>query len=485
MSDNKSFFKTGIIYMIGQIFSKLISFIFIPIYTRELGKVGYGKLALADTVMDFISTFLIISIFSGYIRFYREYTDENRNRLKNTAINFAIIMSILDIILLLLFGKKLSGVILGFKDAYRVLVLIVVRSLISQFITLLMCDYNLNYKANKTVIINTVMLAMNVALSIVLVVIKKLGIIGVYEGYVYSSGIILIYLIIINIKNYKFEFDIKMLKNMLKFSGGLIPEGMSGNILTLADRYFLKGYRGLGETGIYSIGYKFGGLIDPIFINPFKSIFTPYKFEIFNDKNAELKINEMFEKYHFIGLFLVLIIAVYSKFILIIFTTHEYIQAYRFIPIILISYFTYGKAEFYGLGIQIKNKTYINGIVMLCGGMVNIILNILLIPRYGMLGAAIATLMSYMVINFLYLKISNKISNIRYKLKQIYKLYIWVILLYFCYYMISWFDINIIFEFLIGVFICIIYIYIGIKLEFIYINDIYELIFKVKLKARR
>ncbi|MDB1935841.1 oligosaccharide flippase family protein, partial [Clostridium tertium] len=84
MSNSGKFLKVGIIYTIGQLLSKAVSFIMIPIYTRELGTSGFGQLSLVDTAMNFISTFLILSIYSGYIRFYREYEDDKRNRLRNT-----------------------------------------------------------------------------------------------------------------------------------------------------------------------------------------------------------------------------------------------------------------------------------------------------------------------------------------------------------------------------------------------------------------
>ncbi|KGM97503.1 hypothetical protein Z968_03000 [Clostridium novyi A str. 4552] len=482
MGKEKSFFKIGLIYTIGQVLSKAISFILLPIYTRQLGSYGYGQLALVDAVMDCISTFLIINIYSGYIRFYKEYDDKDKKLLKNTAINFSIILAIIDIIFFVIFGKSISNLVFKFDNSYKILMLVVIRSLITQFITLFMCDYSLNYDAMITVITNTIMLVMNLGLSIWLVVIKQQGILGVYRGYIYSNSIILIFLAFTNIKSYKFELDKTMLKKMFTFGVGLIPCNISGTILTMADRYFLAGYKSFNQTGIYSIGYKFGMLINPLFIDPFRSIFTPYKFDIWKNNDAQEKFNEMFKKYHVIGCFIMLFISVYSKFAIKVFTTSEYVDAYKLIPLVLLSYLLYGKSCFYNLGIQITNRTYLDGFIMLCGGVVNIILNIILIPKNGMYGAALATVLSYVIMNILYLKISLPMYHIKYNFKIIFKLYFVTLSLYGIYYLTSVLNLNIVIEFLVETILIIMYVIIIIKIKIIDKQEVYFYLNKIKYK---
>lgn len=484
MSQNKSLVKLGIIYAIGQVLSKALSFILLPIYTRELGAIGYGQLALADTVLDFIEVFIICSIYSGYCRFYREYNEGERRKLKNTAINFALLLAFFDIILILIIGRPLANLIFHFDNPYKVLILVVLRSIIGQFVALLMCDYMLNYKAAITVTTNLLNLIMNMCLSIFFVVWLKQGIIGIYKGYIYSNLIILIYLIIINNKSYRIEFDKNMFKNMFKFSSGLLACNISATILTLSDRYFLAGYRNYSEAGIYSIGYKFGMLIDPLFISPFKSIFTPFKFETCKDKDAEEKFIDMFNKYHFLGLFILLCISIYSRVTIDMFTTKEFINAYKIVPLILFSYFVYGENEFYTLGIQIRNKTYLTSVIMLIGGVLNIILNIILIPSYGMYGAAIATVISYVTINLINMIFSNKLYKVKYNFVNLFKLYFITFLLYLIYYICSLYNKKIIFEVFYNIVIMFLYVHLCLFFKIINIKQIKEYKNKIFCKLK-
>lgn len=446
MKGNNKFLKIGIIYTIGQLLTKAMSFVMIPIYTKELGVIGFGQLSIVDAVMNFISSFLIISIYSGYIRFYRDYEEEKRNKLRNTAITFALIMAIINIVLSITVGKYISKYIFDFENSYSIFILLIFRSLLAQFITLLMCDYNLNYNAQKTVLISFVQMIFDLIFVSYFVVWGNKGITGIYLGYICSSLIILVSLVVKQIKRIKVEFDKDMFKDMFKFSFGLIPCNLSATVLDLADRYFLSGYKGFTQTGIYSMGYKVGMLIDPVFISPFKSIFTTFKFQMWNEKDGKKRMNEMFINYHLLGCLIIILLTVGSELIILVLSNREYLGAVNLIPLILFSYFLYGENEFFSLGIQVRNKTYITSIIMLIGGSVNIILNMIFIPKFGMYGAAFATLLSYIVINKINIFVSKKYYEVKYDLKKSY------------------------FIDFVGIFICLLYIFTGKYITNIYIK---------------
>jgi O-antigen/teichoic acid export membrane protein len=480
MSNENKFARLGIIYAIGQILSKAISFILLPIYVKQLGMVGFGQLALVDAVFDFIASFTILGVYSGYIRFYRDYKEEQRERLKNTALSFAVVMGILNITLVLTLGKFFSSVIFNFDASYYILVLVVVRSLISQLVILMMCDYGLNFKARINVTLNLANLLLNLVFTLFLVVLNKRGIIGIYEGYIISNLLMFAYLMKVKGLKYRFEIDRDMLKNMLKFSAGFIPSCIASTVLTLSDRYFLNSYRNLGETGIYSVGYKFGMLIQPLFVSPFRQIFTPYKLQIWNEKDSEEKFNTMFINYHVIGCFVLLGICIYSKAMITILSTADSIVAYKIVPLVAIAYFLYGMSIFYSLGIEFKNKTYLDGFVMMGAGAINIILNIVLIPSQGMYGAALSTAISYIAMNIIYYKFSRPLYYVRYKLINIFKVYFITTILYLIYYLLSIYDMSIIVEMLVGVILLLGYIACCLWLKLIKKEDLSKYLRHIK-----
>ncbi|MFL0246144.1 lipopolysaccharide biosynthesis protein [Candidatus Clostridium stratigraminis] len=480
MVDDNRFARLGILYAIGQVVSKGISFVLLPIYIKQLGMIGFGQLSLVDAVLDFIASFTILGIYSGYIRFYRDYNEEQRLSLKNTALSFALLISMLNIILSLTLGKYVSSFIFNFNNSYYILLLVVARSIISQLVILLMCDYGLNFKARINVTLNLVNLLLNLVFTFALVVYKKRGIIGIYEGYILSNLIMFIYLMKVKDSKFKFEVDKDMLRNMLKFSVGLIPSCIAATILTLSDRYFLKGFRDITATGIYSVGYKFGMLIEPLFVSPFKQIFTPYKFSIWKDKDSQDKFNSFYFKYHFIGCFIALAICIYSKTMIMLLSSKDSIIAYKVVPLIVMAYFFYGKASFYSMGIQIKNKTYYDGFIMLSAGAINLILNLILIPKLGMYGAAVSTTISYLVMNCIYVRFSLPLYYIKFEGKKVYKIYFMTFVLYSIYYVISILNIFILFEIIIGAVLLTSYIICSVHFNLISLNELTNYLVKIK-----
>ena len=470
--NSKKLLKTSLVYAAGQILIQAINLLLLPIYTNKLGVIEYGKISTITAFTGFISSFLILSIQSGLCRFYKDEVD--KNKIVNTALNFAYLISGVMLILVCILGKPFSKIIFGFGDSYKILCIVIITSMVSQIIGIYTSKYIMEYKALKVCIIQVSQISLQFIIIIYLVIYMNIGLMGVLYGQLLASFTVLIILTLIEARNYKFEMDKLLLKNMTTFSLGLLPVNLSGWILTLSDRYFIKHYNGFGDTGVYNLGYQFGMLINPLFITPFLSSFTAYKFEIYKNENAKEEFKSLFRKYNVIGCFIMLGIAIYSKFGIMVFANNDFANAYKVVPLILYSYFLYGKTGYYALGFQIENKTYKIGMYMGYAALLNIILNFFLVPEGGMIGAAIATIISYFLLNLIFIKSSNKYYKIDLDIKFQSKVQIVTLVLYGAYYLISVRNISILKEFIINIFIMIIYLYLLIKIKCIDKNFIFN-----------
>ncbi|GAB6168178.1 oligosaccharide flippase family protein [Clostridium carnis] len=429
--------KVTVIYAIGQILNKLISFLLVPLYTYKLGTEGFGQLSLVDMIYSLVGIFVILGIGSGYIRYYNEY-DKEREKLKNTAITFALIVMVAIFIINLFLAPFYSHTLLKIDNAYYIMLLIILRASVEQFSYLLLINYSMTFQATKVVKFELIKLVLNLLFVIYYVAFRDQEILGMYKGYVISNFIVLIILLKQYYKKIRFEIDKKMLRKMFKYSVQLLPSGVAAVILNLADRYVLEYFVGLSITGVYSLGYKFGILIDPVFVTPFKKAFTPFKYEVWNKDDANEKLNIWYEKYHILGISIILLIAIFSKSMVMLFSSNDFIDAYKIVPLILISYFIYGKSEFFSLGIYVKNKVYYDPYIMISGGILNIVLNILLIPKLNMYGATLATILSYMFINICFKYLSNKVCEFKFKTTlKIMKCYFISIFIYIIYYFLT------------------------------------------------
>ena len=317
-----NFFKIGIWYSIGQLLIKGVAFLLIPLYSRYLGTEVYGQLALVDIVYNFIGMFIIFSIYSGYIRFYNE--DKNYNGFA-TVFNFSLISIFIQGIIIFVFGKYFSYSLLKMGNSYFILILIFIRGSLEQIISLLESDYSMKYQVKKLILLKFIITTINLLSIIYLVVIKEETIIGIYLGYIIGNLLVLFYIIYDNKEKIKLVFDYEFFKKCFKFSSGLLLGSISYLILAAIDRYFLKEYRSFSDVGIYSMGYKFASLIEIFFIASFKKIFTPFKFQEYQNEDFEYKLNKFFDYYNILGIIIFLLIAVNIKLVLYIFSTKQFI----------------------------------------------------------------------------------------------------------------------------------------------------------------
>lgn len=475
MVDNsKKLFKTSLIYSGGQILIQGVNFLLLSLYTNKLGTVEYGKISTIVAFSGFISSFLILSIQSGLCRFFKE--EEDKSNIINTALNFAYLFSLSLFIIILIVGIPLSHIVFGFGDSFKILYITTITTIFTQIISIYISKYGMEYKALLVSTISLFQVILQLLIIIYLVLIKNIGLMGALYGQLGGSTATLIFLTIKEKKNYKLIINKVLLKKMLVFSIGLLPVNLAGWILTLSDRCFIKYFNGFGETGIYSLGYQFGMLINPIFITPFLNSFTAYKFEIYKDAKAKEKLRDLFRKYTIIGCFIMLGIGIYSRFGIKIFNNKELDSAYKIVPLIIYSYFLYGKTGYYALGFQIENKTYKIGLYMMLAAIINIFLNFFLVPLGGMIGAAASTLISYFILNVVLLKTSNKYYKIHLDLLFQSKIQIITIVLYLLYYFISLSNIKISLEFLLNIFIILAYFSLLILTKSIKVSELNKML---------
>jgi O-antigen/teichoic acid export membrane protein len=472
MRGKRSFLGIGIIYVIGEVLLQGLNFFLLPIYTRHLSSTEYGQVTWVTAISGFVGFFSVLCIFMGYQRFYKECDKASIQKLRNTAFTFSILVGSGFLFVTLVSGKWLAEPVLGFDGAYEVFVYMVLGNLVSQLGSLFIADYYLEYQAFPTVLLNVARLILMVSLTTFFVIVRQEGVAGVFKGQFASHFILLAYFLAMNRKTLRLEIEKEMLWKMLTFSIGLLFLQLASNIMTLSDRYFLIKFRSFEETGIYSIGYRVGMLITPLFAGPFKSIFIPYKYEIWKDGDAQEKFNYIYLQYHLIGSFVVLAVAVYARLLIYLSTTQEYLSAYRIVPLILLSYFIYGKSGFFNLGFELKNKTYYMSAVMAAGGGINILLNFLLIPRLGMTGASMAALLSYAAVNQIYRKAAMALYPVKYDHKKTARIYGILFLLYGAYYVVSSTKLPIGWDFPLGLLLLAAYIGLSLTLKLIQREDL-------------
>lgn len=480
--DSKKIMSNTFIYLLTSILTQIINLVLIPIYTRNLTSSQFGQYNLVSSLQSLLSIFITLGIFSGLCRFFNEVQD--KNKLKNVALTFSILWGIL---FCFIFGYLLSSKIanVAFKDdilGNSYVKYIIINSTISCLIIVYTTYYSMLYKAKKVCIINISQILLTLCFTYYYLLVAKHGILGIYKAQLTSFCIVFLIVFLLDINNYRIILSKEYLKKMLSYGLGLAPGEISSWILTLIDRYFIKAMINLSAVAVYSMGYKIGMLIEPLFLRPFISSFTPFKYSTYKESDGKLRIKEIFNYFNCAGWFVILGLSIFSDIAIKILSTKEYNQSYKIVAIIAFSYYLWGLTEFYGLGLHIANKMFINSFVITISAAFNILFNYILIPRIGIYGAASATCISYLIANVLYYLTGREYYNIGINLLEPYKCGTIFLVLYSIYMLFKFNINNLVVELVLNVIICIIYIVVCIKLKIIPYEIIKKLIDTIKKK---
>ena len=401
MSRSKYLIKNTALYTVSTISSKMISFFMVSFYTSVLTKEIYGQLDVIFATINLLIPIVALSINNSILRFS---LDKNAN--KNNIFKVGCMVTAAGTIAVVLIAS-----ILRLFLTYDWLILAAIL-LIIEIWYLLFAEFIRGMDKNGLYVLSNIMLVIFVALlNILFLGYFKLGIYGYLLAYIISYVICSLFLVfLINPFKVLKSANPTTLKTtmheMLRYCVFLIPNSIFWWITISSDKYIIIFLIGSAFNGIYSVSNKVPTLIT-------------YSFQIFiqawqlsaikeqGKENEKEFVNDIYK-----GLFSVLSVAV-SLFLLIIkpfisiYVNKEYYSAWQAASILGVTAMFNILSSFVGIRYVVIKDNKRNMYTTLLGAGINIILNFILIPKYKLIGAAIATLVSYFVV-FIVLIIDTK-----------------------------------------------------------------------------
>jgi len=376
----------------------LISF---PILTRIFSVSDYGILGLITITLLIATAITKLGLPNAIVRFYAEF--KLQKRLPNfystmflgcVAVS-ATVAIFFSLVIKLFCSKFLDNNIINLL--FLVSILIVISCPIATLTSFLRAE-------QRTRLYNLIMIVSrygSLTLSILLVFFFIKGLYGFYVGQIVSGIIILFFLLYIFRKSLRISlasFSPAIFKDSLKYGFPLVWAELGHLVLNFADRYLIQLYLGSIPLGLYTAGYNLATYATEMIIYPINYAMTPIYMNILVNK-GEQQTKEFFAKL-FTYFSLIMLPSVFGfiavgRDLISFLASTKYAESYLVLPYVVIGQAIYACTLILNSGLFISKKTYVVTYVMMGVCVMNIALNIVLIPRYGILGAAQATLISY------------------------------------------------------------------------------------------
>jgi len=258
----------------------------------------------------------------------------------------------------------------------------------------------------------------------------RIGVIGVFISTLISSIVIFFVVSVPIIFQVGFNFSLNKIKEILKYGVPMIASQLGAFIVNISDRFFIKAFFSVAEAGIYSLGYRFGTLPSTFVSEPFIKVWLPRRLEVFKQEESEKVFGKIFTYFVTLMLFAGLIVSILTKDILRIISDSEFWPAYKIVPIIALSIIIFTLHYHFNIGLVISKKTKYFAFINFSNGILILILNFIFIPKYGMYGAAYATLIGYIYKVSLTYYFSSKYLKINLEYDRLSKVIIIIIVIF-------------------------------------------------------
>ncbi|MDR0931295.1 MAG: oligosaccharide flippase family protein [Clostridiales bacterium] len=393
MNKYKKLVANTAIFGISTFSSKVLVFLLMPLYTSVLSQGEYGVIGLMVQAGNLIIPFVTLGVINAIIRFGLDAREDKDNvfstAIYTTTICFAIFCLTLPV------WRHISAPPFGYISPYIVYVYIFVftsamRSICAQFVR---SKQHIKLYAIDGIISTITTIAFTVWFLVGL----KMGIVGYVLAIICSDACSVIFLFIAAKlhKNLTLNLDIKASKQMILYAIPLISTTVCWWITTASDHFMVAGFCGDAMNGLYEVSYKVPTviiLISGIFMDAWQVSAVTEEEET---PDFFTKVFGVYQTVIFIGAALLIAFAKLATKILV---SDAFYPAWQFMPLLICATVFSCMLTFFGTIYMLKKRSVASMVTMVIGAAANVILNLILIPKWGANGAALATFISYFII---------------------------------------------------------------------------------------
>lgn len=410
--ENDSFvstlFASGGILFVGLMIQFGIGFFAKIIIARYLGPVDYGGVALGIVLLGTVSTVVLVGTNTGVSRYLPRHDSPARRRgILLSSFQIALPLAVVAGLVIAIFAEPIARYAFKNPSIASIIRVFGLAVPLAVLVRLTVGTIRGMQETVPRVYINNISIPLARFGLIAVVVLVGLGTIGVAWAYLGAYGIgaaLSLYYLIRHTPLFERIKAVSMRRELLVFSAPLMVTATMNTVLGNFDTLMLGYFAGAGIVGIYQVVYPLASKL-PITLRAFGFIFLP----MISEFHSEGRIDEMKRMYQvvtkwifIVTLPLFLVIAFYPRLVIRNTFGPEYVAGGLALSVLAIGFFTHTIAGPSGNTLISVGRSRLIMYIQVTGAAVNVVLNLILIPRYSLLGAAIATTISYALMNAIY-----------------------------------------------------------------------------------
>lgn len=391
MKNTNQLVKNTTIYALGDIIPRLLGFISFPVLTHYLTPADYGVVNYVNTLTTFLLVCCFLCTNTYYlVFFYRCENEEKQKKLLGNISTFVIGFNVFIVLFFFLFGEFFFKFLGSNIPFYPYIIIGVLTNFFAIFSVLPSALYRLLEKPLFLTILTISRGVITLILTIVLVVYYNYSALGVLYTTLIVNAIYAFIFLYSTRKYIIWNFDVKQIKEILIFSLPLVPGSLAYYITTISDRVLIDKYLNLTDLGIYSTAATLALILNIFSFGAYKA-FEPFIFKSWGREDFLSVFEKVRNGFIYVLLLGGLSLSIFSKEFFIIMSNVKFHGAYFYVPMIIIGVYCSSVKMLFGTVVTARGKTKVNSLISILGAVISVVLNITLLPKFGLVSAALVS----------------------------------------------------------------------------------------------
>jgi O-antigen/teichoic acid export membrane protein len=383
------------IYGFGGLVQRILAVLLLPVYTRYLSPSDYGIVETLIALTTVLVITLRLGITNAFFRFYFDRPDpEHRRLVLRTSFWFTMGMATLGLVVGAAFSREISSVLFGSADEAEVVAAAFVGLWAQMNYEQLTSLFRVEERSVAYVTASLANVAITIGATLALVVALDAGPLGVVVGN--FTGTLLVYAALVGYRREQLglQFDRGLFREMNRFGMPLVPSALLLWVTNFSDRFFLVKLADTQEVGLYSVGVRIASAM-ALLLTAFRTAWPAFAYSIEDDREAKRTYAFVLTYLVFVTTWVATGLALLSPWLVDWIAAPAFAESSRVVGPLAFAVVIFAGYVVMVIGVGRARRTQFNWVVTGAAAIVNVALNLILIPSYGMMGAAAATIAAY------------------------------------------------------------------------------------------
>jgi O-antigen/teichoic acid export membrane protein len=411
------------VYGSGRLALQLVSFITLPILTRVFTPAEYGIVETITTFVSIVGVFAALALNSAAQRSYYDHADDSvreRRLVVSTGLWTTLAWSTALSLALLLASGPLSELFFGTRDHADLIALALLIVPLTIATTYLQDVLRLFQQPGRYVLVSVLLSGLTIAFVLWFVVVEDRGLLGIYLGGLLAAPVPLVVAWLLVRRMVALEFSRSDARVMLAYALPLLPVAAATWITQLADRFFLLHFTSTAEVGLFGVGNRLANVL-MLAVIAFGVAWSPFALDLYSrDRDRERGVRA--RAFAAVGITLgfgAVVLGVWAREFFRIVTDPAFEDAYKVVGLLLGSVVAFGLCGVTMTAITITRQTKYFAYYAAYTTALSLALNFILIPPFGMVGAAVASFATFSALAVLYFVRAQRLDPAPFPLRPV------------------------------------------------------------------